>query len=60
MYDLSEVQEGDLKQSNNTEEVGQSPNIKLVKKQFAGKYAISSEEFTSEMVSLSLSLLYTL
>ncbi|XP_076893044.1 alpha-glucan water dikinase, chloroplastic-like [Bidens hawaiensis] len=46
----SEVQEGDLKQSNNTEEVGQSPNIKLVKKQFAGKFAISSEEFTSEMV----------
>ncbi|XP_076892539.1 alpha-glucan water dikinase, chloroplastic-like isoform X2 [Bidens hawaiensis] len=46
----SEVQEGDLKQSNNTEEVGQPPNIKLVKKQFAGKFAISSEEFTSEMV----------
>ncbi|KAD2393750.1 hypothetical protein E3N88_40727 [Mikania micrantha] len=46
----SEVQEGDLKQSNHMEEVDQPPNIKLVKKQFAGKFAISSEEFTSEMV----------
>ncbi|KAI3816782.1 hypothetical protein L1987_16486 [Smallanthus sonchifolius] len=46
----SEVQEGDLKQSNNTEENGQPPSIKLVKKLFAGKFAISSEEFTSEMV----------
>ncbi|KAJ0678495.1 putative alpha-glucan, water dikinase [Helianthus annuus] len=46
----SEVQEGDLKRSKNTEDVGQSPSIKLVKKQFAGKFAISSEEFTSEMV----------
>ncbi|XP_024989690.1 alpha-glucan water dikinase, chloroplastic-like [Cynara cardunculus var. scolymus] len=46
----SEVQEGDLRGSNNSEEVGPSPSIKLVKKQFAGKFAISSEEFTSEMV----------
>ncbi|KAK9060237.1 hypothetical protein SSX86_020941 [Deinandra increscens subsp. villosa] len=45
----SEVQEGDLR-SNNTEEVDQAPSIKLVKKQFAGKFAISSDEFTSEMV----------
>nr|XP_043613595.1 alpha-glucan water dikinase, chloroplastic-like [Erigeron canadensis]XP_043613596.1 alpha-glucan water dikinase, chloroplastic-like [Erigeron canadensis]XP_043613597.1 alpha-glucan water dikinase, chloroplastic-like [Erigeron canadensis] len=46
----SEVQEGDLKRSNKLEEVGPSPNIKLVKKEFAGKFAISSEEFTSELV----------
>ncbi|XP_071716394.1 alpha-glucan water dikinase, chloroplastic-like isoform X2 [Rutidosis leptorrhynchoides] len=46
----SEVREGDLKQSNNLDEVGPSPNIKLVKKEFAGKFAISSDEFTSEMV----------
>ncbi|KAJ0754017.1 putative alpha-glucan, water dikinase [Helianthus annuus] len=44
------VQRGDLKRSKNTEDVGQSPSIMLVKKQFAGKFAISSDEFTSEMV----------
>lgn len=59
MYDLSEVQ-GDLKRSNDLEESGPLPSIKLVKKQFAGKFAISSDEFTSEMVSFILSFLFTL
>ena len=51
--DLSEVKEGDLnslKQSSNSEEVGLPSNIKLVKKAFCGKFAVSAEEFTSEMV----------
>ncbi|GKA58375.1 alpha-glucan water dikinase 1, chloroplastic isoform X1, partial [Tanacetum coccineum] len=46
----SEVNEENLTRSSNLEEVGPSPTIQLVKKQFNGKYAISSEEFTSEMV----------
>ncbi|KAI3779441.1 hypothetical protein L2E82_09160 [Cichorium intybus] len=46
----SEVREGDLKRSDNLEEVGLPPSIKLVKKEFAGKFAVSAEEFTSEMV----------
>ncbi|XP_071707709.1 alpha-glucan water dikinase, chloroplastic-like [Rutidosis leptorrhynchoides] len=45
-----EVKEDNLTQSNNLEEVGLSPTIQLVKKEFNGKYAISSDEFTSEMV----------
>ncbi|XP_042753569.1 alpha-glucan water dikinase, chloroplastic isoform X1 [Lactuca sativa] len=49
----TEVKEGDLnslKQSSNSEEVGLPSNIKLVKKEFCGKFAVSAEEFTSEMV----------
>ncbi|GJW53834.1 alpha-glucan water dikinase 1, chloroplastic-like protein isoform X1 [Tanacetum coccineum] len=46
----SEVQESDLKRSSNMDEVGPPPGIKLVKKDFAGKFAISSEEFTNDMV----------
>ncbi|CAK7332615.1 unnamed protein product [Dovyalis caffra] len=47
----SELKEGDLAGSSSTNliEVSHSP-IKLVRKQFSGRYAISSEEFTSEMV----------
>ncbi|KAL4574024.1 hypothetical protein LXL04_020846 [Taraxacum kok-saghyz] len=46
----SEVKEGDLKQLSGLEEVGLPSGIKLVKKEFAGKFAVSAEEFTSEMV----------
>nr|XP_043623338.1 alpha-glucan water dikinase 1, chloroplastic-like isoform X2 [Erigeron canadensis] len=49
-YSVSEVKDGNLTRSNNSEEVGPVPTIQLVKKQFSGRYAISSEEFTSEMV----------
>ena len=55
MDDISEVREGDLKQSNNLEEVGPSPSIKLVKKEFAVKFAISSDEFTNDLVRIILS-----
>ncbi|KAJ9563988.1 hypothetical protein OSB04_009148 [Centaurea solstitialis] len=46
----SEVKEESLSRSSNLEEVDATPTIKLVKKEFTGRYAISSEEFTSEMV----------
>ncbi|XP_028072763.1 alpha-glucan water dikinase, chloroplastic-like isoform X1 [Camellia sinensis] len=36
--------------STNLNEEGPLPSIKLVRKQFGGRYAISSEEFTSEVV----------
>ncbi|KAI8013678.1 hypothetical protein LOK49_LG05G02249 [Camellia lanceoleosa] len=36
--------------SANLNEEGPLPSIKLVRKQFGGRYAISSEEFTSEVV----------
>ncbi|KAF2301630.1 hypothetical protein GH714_028415 [Hevea brasiliensis] len=47
----SELKKGALadSSSNNLKEVGPSP-IKLIRKKFSGRYAISSEEFTSEMV----------
>ncbi|KAG8366087.1 hypothetical protein BUALT_Bualt17G0039400 [Buddleja alternifolia] len=46
----SEVKEDELASSSNSNEFSSSSSLTLVKKQFAGKYAISSEEFTSEMV----------
>ncbi|KAI3744640.1 hypothetical protein L1987_57728 [Smallanthus sonchifolius] len=46
----SEVKEENLTRSNNPEEVGPSSTLQLVKKQFNGRYAVSSEDFTSEMV----------
>ncbi|KAK8322445.1 hypothetical protein V6Z12_A12G167300 [Gossypium hirsutum] len=45
----SEVKEGDLADSSNLKGDGPS-SITLVRKQFGGKYAISAEEFTPEMV----------
>ncbi|KAI8021988.1 hypothetical protein LOK49_LG03G00270 [Camellia lanceoleosa] len=44
--------EGDLTSASatNLKEEGPLPSVSLVRKQFGGKYAISSEEFTSEMV----------
>ncbi|KAJ4843805.1 hypothetical protein Tsubulata_009992 [Turnera subulata] len=46
-----EVKEAELadSSSSNLKEVGSSP-LRLVRKQFAGRYAISSEEFNSDMV----------
>jgi len=48
----SEVKEGENIDDKSTDlkEVGSIPSLSLVKKQFSGRYAISSEEFTGEMV----------
>ncbi|WJX93428.1 alpha-glucan, water dikinase [Trifolium repens] len=48
----SEVKEGEDIDDKSTDlkEVGSVPTLSLVKKQFSGRYAISSEEFTGEMV----------
>lgn len=47
----SELTEGELADSSSTNLTEGSPSpIKLVRKEFSGRYAISSEEFTSEMV----------
>ncbi|KAL3819264.1 hypothetical protein ACJIZ3_005169 [Penstemon smallii] len=46
----SEMKEDDLESSTNSEEVSSAPSMALVRKQFAGRYAISSQEFTTEMV----------
>lgn len=47
---FSEVAEYELASSSNSIEVDSSPSLTLHKKQFGGRYAITSEEFTSEMV----------
>lgn len=48
----SEVKEGESIDDKSTDlkEVDSIPSLSLVKKQFSGRYAISSEEFTGEMV----------
>ncbi|XP_043724760.1 alpha-glucan water dikinase, chloroplastic-like isoform X2 [Telopea speciosissima] len=48
----SEVKDGELLMASSTsmKEDGSSPSVTLVRKQFCGRYAISSEEFTSAMV----------
>ncbi|KAL5826788.1 hypothetical protein ACOSQ3_018629 [Xanthoceras sorbifolium] len=46
----SEVKESKLADSSSTNLIEDIPSLTLVKKQFAGRYAITSEEFTSEMV----------
>lgn len=48
----SVVEEGELVDAKSTQlqEDGSVPTLSLVRKQFSGRYAISSEEFTSEMV----------
>lgn len=54
LNNLSEVKEDELAgASSSTVKEGAPSNLSLVKKQFRGKYAISSEEFTSEMVTLA-------
>ncbi|KAK8714874.1 hypothetical protein V6N13_042219 [Hibiscus sabdariffa] len=47
---FSEVKEGNLAGSSNLKGDDSPPSISLVRKQFGGKYAISAEEFTPEMV----------
>ena len=49
----SEVSEGELNKGSSSE-ISDSvpPSISLVKKKFGGKFAIASEEFTNEMVSV--------
>ncbi|KAJ4957377.1 hypothetical protein NE237_024488 [Protea cynaroides] len=48
----SEIKESELSEtsSTNLKECGPSSSVNLVRKHFRGRYAISSEEFTSEMV----------
>ncbi|KAL4638999.1 hypothetical protein ACB092_03G186300 [Castanea dentata] len=47
----SELKEGELADASSTNlKDGSSPSLTLVRKQFNGRYAISSEEFTSDMV----------
>ena len=48
-----EISESELQQSSspNAEAVHAVPSISLVNKKFLGKYAISAEEFSEEMVS---------
>ncbi|XP_043699404.1 alpha-glucan water dikinase, chloroplastic-like isoform X2 [Telopea speciosissima] len=48
----SEVKDSELSEtsSTNLKECGPSPSLTLVRKHFCGRYAISSEEFTREMV----------
>ena len=50
---LREVNESEVssQSSDNLEDVP-PPSISLVKKQFVGRYAISSEEFTNDLVSV--------
>lgn len=47
-----ETAESELQQSSSPNvEGGHAPSVSLVKKKFLGKYAISAEEFSDEMVS---------
>ncbi|XP_020251557.1 alpha-glucan water dikinase, chloroplastic-like [Asparagus officinalis] len=48
----SEIKESDLSNASsaNLDDVQPSPSLTLARKQFSGKYAISSEEFTNKMV----------
>lgn len=53
MYNFSEVNEDELEDASSTHSTEDTPSLTLVRKQFTGRYAISSDEFTSEMVSLN-------
>ncbi|KAL3630994.1 hypothetical protein CASFOL_023978 [Castilleja foliolosa] len=46
----SEMKDDELVISTNSKEDSSAPSLTLVKKQFCGKYAISSSEFNSKMV----------
>ncbi|EPS64613.1 hypothetical protein M569_10167, partial [Genlisea aurea] len=46
----SEVNDDELGSSNTSEANSSAPSVTLVRKHFAGRYAISSDEFTNEMV----------
>ena len=50
------MKEGELADSSSSNLKGDGPSsLSLVRKQFGGKYAISAEEFTPEMVRLAKS-----
>ncbi|KAL0372365.1 UNVERIFIED_CONTAM: Alpha-glucan water dikinase, chloroplastic [Sesamum calycinum] len=46
----SMMNEDELATATDSKEVLAAPSVTLIRKQFSGRYAISSEEFTSEMV----------
>ncbi|KAL0408586.1 UNVERIFIED_CONTAM: Alpha-glucan water dikinase, chloroplastic [Sesamum radiatum] len=46
----STMSEDELATATDSKEVSAAPSVTLVRKEFSGRYAISSEEFTSEMV----------
>ncbi|KAK6160209.1 hypothetical protein DH2020_003590 [Rehmannia glutinosa] len=46
----SEIKDDELASSTNSTDVSSVPSLTLVKKQFGGRYAISSDEFKNEMV----------
>ncbi|KAL8519122.1 hypothetical protein ACS0TY_010167 [Phlomoides rotata] len=46
----SEMKDDELVSSTYSNEISSAPSMALEKKQFSGRYAISSEEFTSQMV----------
>lgn len=55
MHFFSVVEGSELQDSSSAnlkEEDGPSSSVTLVKKQFAGRYAITSDEFTGELVKL--------
>lgn len=52
IFNCSEMKDDELASSTQSGEVSSAPSMALERKQFSGRYAISSEEFTSEMVSL--------
>ena len=55
----SEVKEGEFIDDKSTQlkDVGSVSPISLARKKFSGRYAVSSEEFTGEMVRFQNSLL---
>lgn len=50
----SEVKDIEFQSSSNLVEAKTSPTLALVRKQFGGCYAISADEFTSEMVRFAV------
>lgn len=53
---FSELKEGEPidASSTNLKEDGSAPHLTLVRKKFSGRYAITSEEFTNDMVSFKV------
>lgn len=49
---LREVNDSELSSISSSDNLEDVPSISLAKKEFAGRYAISSEEFTSDLVSV--------
>lgn len=47
----SEMKDDELLSSANSNEVSSTPSLSLERKQFSGRYAIASDEFTNELVS---------